>query len=111
MSTELSGIREELAARLKDLEARVARIEADLAAPHSADSEDQATEREQDDALEGQDALLSHEIATITAALKRIDEGSYGDCARCGEEIGEKRLAAMPEAALCIECARETQRH
>ncbi|MBK8373562.1 MAG: TraR/DksA C4-type zinc finger protein [Sphingomonadales bacterium] len=108
---EQANIRSELAARLEELEARVARIEADLAAPHSADSEEQATEREQDDALEGQDALLSHEIAMISAALKRIDEGSYGDCARCGEEIGEKRLAAMPEAALCIDCARETQRH
>jgi DnaK suppressor protein len=36
--------------------------------------------------------ILSH----IDAALVRIDDGSYGNCERCGQEIGERRLAALP---------------
>ena len=39
------------------------------------------------------------------AAIKRIDEGEYGYCTACGEEIAEKRLAADPIVATCIACA------
>lgn len=109
--TDLSGVKASLEARLAEFRARAERIEADLAEPHSADFAEQATEREDDDALEGQDALLGREIAAIRAALSRIEDGSYGECTRCGESVGGKRLAAYPEAALCIDCAREVERH
>jgi DnaK suppressor protein len=107
---DLNAVQAKLAARMAELEARATRIEADLSEPVSADFAEQATEREDDDALEGQDALLAREIAAVKAALARIDEGSYGQCARCGEAIGDKRLEAMPEAALCINCAREAEK-
>lgn len=45
--------------------------------------------------------------AAIAAALARIDEGEYGYCLRCGEEIGPKRLEHNPAASTCIDCARE----
>lgn len=108
--TDLTGVKSGLEARLAELESRASRIEADLAEPLSADFEEQATEREDDDALEGQDALLGREIVAVKAALARLDDGSYGECTRCGEEVGEKRLEAYPEAALCISCAREIER-
>jgi DnaK suppressor protein len=41
----------------------------------------------------------------IDAALARIDEGEYGDCVECGEEIASRRLDFDPAAALCIGCA------
>ena len=41
----------------------------------------------------------------IAAALQRLDEGSYGDCLDCGEEIADARLAQDPTAPLCISCA------
>lgn len=100
-----------LAARLSELDSRAARIEADLAEPLSADFEEQATEREDDESLVQQQALLATEIAAVKAALARIDEGSYGECVRCGNPVGDKRLAAFPEAALCIDCAREVEAH
>ena len=109
--TDLNGIKSGLETRLVELEARAARIEADLAEPLSADFAEQATEREDDDSLEGQEALLGREIVAVKAALARVEDGSYGACTRCGEEIGEKRLEAFPEAALCIACAREVERH
>ena len=45
------------------------------------------------------------EIRKIKAALLRIDDGEYGYCLECGEEISEKRLAVDPAASRCIRCA------
>ena len=46
----------------------------------------------------------SQMVADIDQALLRIDEGTYGTCARCGKEINERRLEAMPTARHCAEC-------
>ena len=43
-------------------------------------------------------------IADIDQALLRIDEGSYGTCARCAKEIPERRLEAVPTARYDAEC-------
>jgi DnaK suppressor protein len=45
------------------------------------------------------------EITRIDNALKRLDDGEYGTCVECGEDIGEKRLEIDPAATLCINCA------
>lgn len=56
-------------------------------------------------------ARLSHtdqaEIMRIDAALRRIEEGTYGICQRCGEDIAAPRIAALPTAALCLNCMSE----
>lgn len=49
-------------------------------------------------------------LADIDAALKRIHEGTYGTCTKCGKEIGEERLEARPWASLCIDDARNAER-
>jgi DnaK suppressor protein len=43
-------------------------------------------------------------IFKIQEALSRIDEGTFGICEECGEEIGIERLKARPVTTLCIEC-------
>jgi DnaK suppressor protein len=40
----------------------------------------------------------------ISDALRRIEEGVYGKCERCGEEIPAERLEAIPTARLCVSC-------
>lgn len=45
--------------------------------------------------------------AAIGAALSRMDEGEFGHCLRCGEEIAGARLENDPAVTTCIECARE----
>ena len=40
----------------------------------------------------------------IQEAIKAIDRGQYGECARCGKDINEKRLEAVPWATMCIRC-------
>jgi len=48
-------------------------------------------------------------ITKIDAALEKIEEGSFGECMLCGEDIGVKRLKARPVAELCIECKSEQE--
>jgi DnaK suppressor protein len=45
------------------------------------------------------------ERARIEAALRRIDEGEYGYCLKCGEDIAPERLRADPAATACVDCA------
>ena len=49
-------------------------------------------------------------LAKIDAALAKIEEGEYGECMSCGEQIGVKRLKARPVAELCIECKSEQEK-
>ncbi len=46
----------------------------------------------------------------IQEALKALDRGQYGECLRCGEDINEKRLVAVPWATLCIRCQEEVEK-
>ena len=47
------------------------------------------------------------ELHKIEAALRKLDDGSYGSCATCGNPIPAERLEAIPWAAQCIDCARK----
>ncbi|MEJ6388976.1 TraR/DksA family transcriptional regulator [Gymnodinialimonas ulvae] len=44
------------------------------------------------------------EVASIYAALRRMDDGSYGQCASCGADIAEARLDAFPFTSHCADC-------
>jgi RNA polymerase-binding protein DksA len=100
-----------LETQLAELEERAGRIAEDLSEPLNPDSSEQAVEMEDDASLEGQGALVAKEIASVKRALARIEDGTYGECVRCGEDIAPARLEARPEAALCIGCARSNERH
>jgi DnaK suppressor protein len=45
-------------------------------------------------------------LAQVEAALRRLDDGTFGSCTRCGRPIAPERLDALPWAALCIDCQR-----
>lgn len=47
------------------------------------------------------------ERAAIDAALRRIEDGEFGFCIACGEDIAEARLFNLPSVTTCIECARK----
>jgi DnaK suppressor protein len=98
-------IAKSLKIRLSELTSRVAEIDSELRKPLSADSEDRATDLENQDALEGIEISEIREIKQIGEALKRIAEGTYGVCSRCGGDIDPKRLKALPTATMCISCA------
>jgi DnaK suppressor protein len=54
--------------------------------------------------------MKSETLNKVDAALRRLEDGTYGDCFECGEEIAEARLRALPFAVRCKDCeeARET---
>ena len=54
--------------------------------------------------------MKSETLNKINEALRRLDEGTYGNCFECGEEIAHARLRALPFAVRCKDCeeARET---
>ncbi len=65
---------------------------------------DKATVRLLNDlALEAAD-MQSAQLRSIRLALAKFEEGSYGLCESCGNDIGFSRLQARPEARLCIAC-------
>lgn len=107
---DLDKIRVALRARLADLETLA-----------SANAENRATvelDQQSVGRLSRIDALQQQSLAQetnrrriaeaqrIRAALARIDAGEFGWCAKCGEAVGERRLALDPTIALCIDCAR-----
>jgi RNA polymerase-binding transcription factor DksA len=50
-----------------------------------------------------------HVLAEVTAALARIDQGTFGRCEGCGKPIGRSRLDALPYARHCVRCARQAE--
>ena len=48
-------------------------------------------------------------LKKIDLALKKIEDGTYGECDECGEEISVARLKARPVAQLCIDCKTEQE--
>jgi RNA polymerase-binding protein DksA len=74
---------------------------------HLADTATETYDRELDYTLEENSEQI---LAEIDAALKRIEEGTYGICTNRGEQISEARLEALPWATLCIDCARDRER-
>ena len=91
--------------RLTELQARLETVEHELDQPADQDIEERATEREGDEVLEGLGTAGLAEIRQIEAALGRIAEGSFGICVACGDPISDERLAVVPHAARCRNCA------
>lgn len=81
------------------------RVGRELTEPASKDDQERATEREGDELLESIGSASVAELRAVRAALKRLEDGSYGECAKCGKEIPLKRLEIIPHAARCADCA------
>lgn len=73
--------------------------------PDEGDAE--ITEREKNAALI---AVLENRLQDIQMALRSIEKGSYGTCARCGNPIEPGRLEVKPDATLCVSCQSEVER-
>ena len=80
------------------------RLEDALDDPKRQDFSDHATESEFVDVYESQGREGLKEISAIEAAIERIANNSFGICARCGNEISQERLDAVPHAAMCGNC-------
>ncbi len=103
--TDIAKFRKILEDRLKELDVRLHEIEDELDSHKSQDWEELAVEREEDEVLEGLGTSGQEEIAKIKAALGRIEDGEFGYCVKCGDEVPEARLEIVPFTPFCPKCA------
>jgi DnaK suppressor protein len=87
-----------------------AEVEALRQSNSSAEAEEGARVRSDEDALLTLGEAERRELERIDGALARMEEGSYGDCADCGEEIEVRRLQALPHALRCQGCEESRER-
>ena len=93
------------------LEAVIARIDSEGVknlgyGNHMADDASEAFEQAKELALHQNARQL---LAQVTDALDRFDQGSYGICEQCREDIDPARLEALPYATLCLRCQRQAK--
>lgn len=111
---DLDTLKTELQRRRRVILETVRRADAELDALRSAERDPEFEEGAQ---AEHEAFTLSRltenqrrEILQIDAALARVDAGEYGVCRDCGQDIDPRRLAALPYAVLCTECATRSER-
>lgn len=108
--TKLAELRDRLEEERKSLHVQLEDmgVSPDTGAPDAVEFEQGFADSGQ--ATEEKARLLSiaeglfETLAEVKAAMKRMDDGSYGTCARCGDEISPERLDARPYASLCMSC-------
>jgi len=74
---------------------------------HLGDTATATLDREIDYSLEENSESV---LRSIDAALRRIEDGTFGICETCGQPISEERLEAIPYATQCIDCRRKGER-
>jgi DnaK suppressor protein len=97
----LEGRRQELAALIRAGNAGIAEIRAE----REIEFGDGAQSEEEQERIALVGAAETAELARVEGALARIDAGTYGMCAGCGEPIDPRRLEASPYAVQCAGCA------
>ena len=102
---DLNQRKKQIQDRIAELTGNMQKISHDLDQPLPADLEDQAIDLEDDEVLEGIGWANLQEVRLLDQALKRIADGSYGICQKCGDPISQARLDAVPYAHICRHCA------
>lgn len=75
--------------------------------PDRGDLAQRYSNRERDIALQ---AIEVEQLEQIEDALERLDEGTYGQCENCGQDIPPGRLEILPHATLCVNCQSQQER-
>jgi DnaK suppressor protein len=106
MRSTLEAERERLVSEIEEMERDSAENQSEASGEnnyrdHMADQGSATFARELDMTLVDSTRQAFEEVE---GALKRIEEGTYGTCTRCGAKIPESRLRAVPAAELCITC-------
>ncbi len=107
-----TDIRKKLEARRDELERRIERIDHDVRqvdGPLDPDSGEQSVELANDQVLDGIDSVTRMELEAIYRTLARVEQGTFGICIKCNEEIPARRLEALPHSEQCVTCADEDE--
>jgi DnaK suppressor protein len=113
--TQIQGIRDALIEERQMLLGQVEELDAEADVKRwrdggfdddPADSGSASFERETAQSLSRHARSL---LTEIDDALRRIEDGSFGACERCGQQIHQDRLEALPYARLCLDCKRRDE--
>ncbi len=108
--TEINKFKQVLEAKQAEL-SEILRRRDEIAIEKSPDAIDEVTRAaERELAIRNLDRE-SQLLRNVRAALRRTEDGSFGICAHCEEEISPKRLAAVPWAPFCIKCQEAADRN
>jgi DnaK suppressor protein len=101
-------LQEEMRALLEEAEKTVSEMTADTTSfPDPNDRATQESDRTFELRIRDRERRL---LNKIREALERIDDGTFGTCEMCGEQISEARLKARPVTTLCIDCKIEQEK-
>jgi RNA polymerase-binding protein DksA len=76
---------------------------------HESEDVERATEKWDVQTLASLGEADARTLGDVIAALRRLEDGTYGKCLTCEEPISDERLDALPTAQRCIECADESR--
>jgi DnaK suppressor protein len=108
MSIDLQAAKQNLHTLKEEYETRIDKIEDHIQNPQddlNEHWEDQAISYRQNDMRTNLMVEARQSLIYVENALSRIENGTYGKCEVCGEQIEEQRLQALPYATLCMEHA------
>jgi DnaK suppressor protein len=106
MQKQYSYFRKTLELTVRELDGSTRRREAILI-DESGDDLDRSIHANQRDLAVRALEAGSTRLKAARAALRRMENGTYGICLECDEPIGSRRLEAIPTASLCIRCQQE----
>jgi len=101
------AIKQQLQKMQAELEDRLAETHKEIThadGPLEQDFAEQAVQRQGEEVAYGLDQSARIELIQIKKAIERIENGEYGICANCGEQIPGERLAAVPFTNFCKDC-------
>ena len=107
--------RERLEGMLDGLDRSIAVLKGEIPAPgddqgYSFDPADAGANLSETDRTEAVLHSAQRQRGKVEAALRRMKEGTYGQCVDCGKPVPEGRLEARPETNLCIRCKEDQER-
>lgn len=110
----INGMKEKLITERNEIMESIAEHNADfkkiLEETSGKDSIDEAADVIDLKMLESMEMKGLQQLELIDAALNRIEAGKYGLCMKCGTQIPEGRLEAIPTAVLCVDCKSAAER-
>ena len=107
MKKDLLTRRQTILASLAEQSDDMKKLVKTVAAGDVIDVASDAIDRTLLDSLGSQDAAR---LQLVDNALDRIRQGKYGKCVKCGKDIPQQRLKALPYALMCVTCASEEER-
>jgi DnaK suppressor protein len=99
--------------RQRELERELASTVEQARTSNSNDTQDvadQAVAGYQKELLLSQGSAKNAELRLVEQALNRLSEGTFGECVRCSQTIGAKRIEAVPWTPYCIDCQEEIEK-